>query len=94
MIGFIITVSFIHKKNKVLLSHIYNFFENSYKSAWDLRTLAQFQGSEISPGSLQDFMSGYIKFLRLPPLLVQPWFLIRGDSHSAGSQSVVINAGS
>ena len=38
---------------------------------WDLRTLVQFQGSEISPGLLHDFMDGYIKFLRLPALLVQ-----------------------
>ena len=28
---------------------------------WDLRILAQFQGSEISPGLLEDFMNGYIK---------------------------------
>ena len=34
---------------------------------WDLRTVAHFQGSEMSPGLLQDFMDGYI----LPPLLVQ-----------------------
>ena len=27
----------------------------------DLRTLAQFQGSEMSPGLFQDFMDGYIK---------------------------------
>ena len=26
---------------------------------WDLRTLAQFQGSELSPGLFQDFMDGY-----------------------------------
>ena len=28
---------------------------------WDLITLAQFQGSEMSPGLFQDFMDGYIK---------------------------------
>ena len=27
----------------------------------DLMTLAQFQGSEMYPGSFQDFMEGYIK---------------------------------
>ena len=28
---------------------------------WDLRTLAQFEGSKMSPGLFQDFMDGYIK---------------------------------
>ena len=28
---------------------------------WDLITLAQFQGSEMSSGLFQDFMDGYIK---------------------------------
>ena len=28
---------------------------------WDLRTLAQFQGSEMSSGLFQDFMNGYVK---------------------------------
>ena len=28
---------------------------------WDLITLAQFHGSEMSPGLFQDFMDGYIK---------------------------------
>ena len=28
---------------------------------WELRTLAQFQGSEMSPGLFQDFMDRYIK---------------------------------
>ena len=28
---------------------------------WDLRTLAQFQGSEMSSGLFQDLMDGYIK---------------------------------
>ena len=28
----------------------------------DLIALAQFQGSEMSPGLFQDFMDGYIKF--------------------------------
>ena len=36
---------------------------------WNLGTLAQFQGSEISPGLLQDFTDGYIKFLRLPTII-------------------------
>ena len=52
--SFIITVSFIHKKNYVLLlSHIYNYFEKSYKWVWDLRTLAHFQGSEMSPDGIR-----------------------------------------
>ena len=29
--------------------------------AWDLRTLAQFQGSVMSSGLFQDFMDGYVK---------------------------------
>ena len=28
---------------------------------WDLRTLAQFQGSEMFPRLIQDFIDGYIK---------------------------------
>ena len=28
---------------------------------WDLIKLAQFPGSELSPGLFQDFMDGYIK---------------------------------
>ena len=28
---------------------------------WGLRTLAKFQGNEMSPGLFQDFMDGYIK---------------------------------
>ena len=28
---------------------------------WDLRTLAQLQGSEMFPGLFQDFVDGYIK---------------------------------
>ena len=56
MVGFIIIVSFIQKNNYILLSHIYSFFEKSYKWVWDLRPLAQFQGSEMSPGLFQDFM--------------------------------------
>ena len=28
---------------------------------WDLRTLAQFQGNEMSSGLFQDLMDGYIK---------------------------------
>ena len=52
-------------------SYLQFFSEKSYKWMWDLRTLIQVQGSGISPGLLQDFMDGYIKFLRLPALLVQ-----------------------
>ena len=37
---------------------------------WDLRTFAQFQRSETSPGLLEDFMDGYIT-LRLSPLAVE-----------------------
>ena len=57
MMGFIIIASFIH---------IYNDFEKIYEWVWDLRILAHFQGSEMSPGLLQDFIDWYIKFLRLP----------------------------
>ena len=32
---------------------------------WDLRTIAQFQGSEMSPGLFQDFMDWYIKLSTL-----------------------------
>ena len=28
---------------------------------WDLRTLAQFKGGEISSGFFQNFMDGYVK---------------------------------
>ena len=31
----------------------------------DLRTFAEFQGSEMSPGILQDFANGYIKLSTL-----------------------------
>ena len=34
---------------------------------WDLRTLAQFHRSEISPGLFQDLMNVFIRFLD-PPL--------------------------
>ena len=37
-------------------------------SGWwvvDLRTFAEFQGSEMSPGILQDFANGYIKLSTL-----------------------------
>ena len=47
--GFYYYCFFIHKKNQVLLNHVYNFFEKSYKWVWDLRTLAHFQGSEMFP---------------------------------------------
>ena len=42
--------SFIHKNNQVLLSHIYIFFGKSYKWMWNLKTLAQFQESEMYQG--------------------------------------------
>ena len=58
--------------------YLYFFFKKSCKWVWDLRTLAQFQTSKMSPGLLQDFMNGYIKFLRLCSLLVQLWFPISG----------------
>ena len=32
---------------------------------WDLRTLAQFQESEMSSGLFQDFMNGYIRLSTL-----------------------------
>ena len=32
---------------------------------WDLITLAQFPGSEMSPGLFQDFMDGYIRLSQL-----------------------------
>ena len=38
---------------------------------WDLRTLAQFLGNEISPGLFQDFMDGYIKYQNSPRLLLK-----------------------
>ena len=38
-----------------------------YSGWWvvDLRTFAEFQGSEMSPGILQDFTNGYIKLSTL-----------------------------
>ena len=45
---------------------------------WGLRALAQFHENEMFPGLFQDFMDGYIQFLKLPPLLVQHLVLIRG----------------
>ena len=79
-----VTVSFIHKKDQVFLSHICSFFEKSQKIVCDLRTLAQFQGSEMPLGLLQDFIEGYIKFLRLHPLLFQLWFPIKGTPTQQG----------
>ena len=35
---------------------------------WHLRTLAQFQESEMSPELFQDFMNGYMKPEDSPPL--------------------------
>ena len=29
---------------------------------WGFRTFSQFKGSEMSPGLIQDFMDGYIKY--------------------------------
>ena len=49
----------------------------------DLRTPAQFQGSEMSPGLFQDFIGGYI---RLSTLAVE---------HSVGEHSIMnMTAGS
>ena len=43
---------------------------------WDLRTLAQFQEGEMSPGLSQDFMDGYIKFFKPSPVMNSCGFLI------------------
>ena len=40
--------------------------------------------NEMSPGLFQDFMDGYIKFLRLLPLLVQLQIPIRGTPTQQG----------
>ena len=50
---------------------------------WDLITLAQFQGSEMSPGLFQDFMDGYIKPVDPPLLVVEDSLMVM----SASSQS-------
>ena len=71
-------------------AHIYHFFEKSYKWVWSVRTLSQFQGSEMSLGLFQDFMDGYIKFLRLPPSLSQPRVPIRGPSSNPMSSQFPI----
>ena len=34
---------------------------DSWWWVWDLRTLAQLQGSEMSPGLFEDFLDGYKK---------------------------------
>ena len=39
---------------------------------WDLRILAQFQESEMSPGLCQEFMDEYIKFFKTP-LIMELW---------------------
>ena len=36
---------------------------------WDLRTLAQFQEGEVSPGLSQEFMDGYIQLSKTPPII-------------------------
>ena len=55
--------------------------------------MAQFQGSEMSPGIFQDYGWVY-KTLRRPQLLLELWVPNQGYSQSAGSQSVVVIAGS
>ena len=51
---------------------------------WDLRTIAEFKGSEMSPVLLQDFMDGYI---RLSPLAAEhSVVLMIAGSHSRQSQ--------
>ena len=47
---------------------------------WDLRTLAQFQGSEMCPELFQNFMDAYI---RLSPLAIEHSVVVM----TAGSQS-------
>ena len=76
--GFYCYPFFYSEKELGFTKSYLQFFEKSYKWLWDLGTLAQFQGSEMSPGLLQSFMDGYIKFLRLPPLKVQLRFPIKG----------------
>ena len=46
----------------------------------DLIIPGQIQGSEISPGLFQDFMEGYMKFLKLLQLLVELRVLSKGIS--------------
>ena len=58
-----------------------------------MRTLAQFQESQMSPGLFQDHMDGY-KILKLPQLLVELLAPNQRYSQSAGSPSVVITASS
>ena len=36
---------------------------------WDLRTFAQFQEGETSPGLSQDFVDGYIKLFKTHPII-------------------------
>ena len=38
---------------------------------WDLRTFAQFKGSEVPPGLFQEFMDGHIHFLNFVPGVTQ-----------------------
>ena len=52
---------------------------------WDLRTLVQFQGSQMLPGLFKDFMDGYIKFWGSFSLLVELQVPNLGDSQAAGS---------
>ena len=38
---------------------------------WDLRTFAQFKGSEVPPGLFQEFMDGHIHFFNFVPGVTQ-----------------------
>ena len=38
---------------------------------WDLRTFAQFNGSEVPPGLFQEFMDGYIYIFNFVPGVTQ-----------------------
>ena len=49
---------------------------------WDLGTLAQFQGSEMSPKLFEGFMDGY-KTLKLSPFVVEHSVVVMTE----GSQS-------
>ena len=59
-----------------------------------MRTFALFQGSEMSPGLFRDFMDGVYKILILTQLLIELRVPNQGYSQTAGSQSVIITAGS
>ena len=59
---------------------VVSFCSIGVDAALGFKTLAQFQGSEMSPGLFQDFMDGYI---RLSALAVEHTFVLM----TAGSQS-------